>query len=185
LEGAIAFAHEVADKCAPKTRELTAKLRDVDPAVFSSARERARRISRGQLAPLAAIGAVEASTMLPFDEGCSRETELFDACLYSPQSKAMIHAFFAERAVWKIPKNTPVREIRRVAILGAGTMGGGIAMTFANAGIPVIVKEVSQEALERGIATVRQNYARSVRKGAVSQSSMDERMALIKPQISY
>ncbi len=188
VEGAVAFAREAAGTPAPKTREFSTKLLDADPAVFSSARERARKTRRGQLAPLAAIGAVEAATMLSFDQGCAREAELFDACLYSPQSKAMIHAFFAERSVWKVPdvpKETPAHEVRRVAIIGAGTMGGGIAMTFANAGIPAIVKEVSQEALERGMSAIRNNYARSAKKGALPQAVMEQRMRLITPQLTY
>ena len=116
------------------------------------------------------------ATRLAFAEGCEREAELFHECLYSTQSKALIHAFFGERAVAKIPgmaEDTPVLEIRRAAVIGAGTMGGGIAMNYANAGIPVIVKETSQEALDRGMATIRKNYASTVKKGRLSQAAMD------------
>ena len=159
-----------------------------DPAIFAAARQQAQKTKRGQTAPLAAIEAVEAATRLPFDEGCALEAKLFGECLYSTQCKALIHAFFAERAVSKIPgipADTPAREIRRAAVIGAGTMGGGITMNYANAGIPVIVKETSQEALDRGMATIRKNYAGSVKKGRLAQAAMDERMARITPQLSY
>src|SRR6202034_3981825 len=155
---------------------------------FWMAREQARKKGRGMTAPLAAIDAVEAATKLPFEEGCKREAELFLQCLYSTQSKALIHAFFSERAVGKIPglpKDVKPSEIRRAAVIGAGTMGGGIAMNYANAGIPVIVKETAQEALDRGIGIIRKNYANSVQKGRFSQAVMDERMALITPQLNY
>ena len=188
LTGAVAFAREVAGRPAPKTRDRSEKLVFVDTAVFTAARETARTTRRGQPAPLAAIDAVEASTRLPFEEGCALEAKLFNECLYSIQSKALIHAFFGERAVNKIPdipKGTPVYDVLRAAVIGAGTMGGGIAMNYANAGIPVILKETAQEALDRGIATIRKNYANSVQKGRFSQAVMEERMALITPQLSY
>jgi 3-hydroxyacyl-CoA dehydrogenase len=188
LTSAVAFAREVANRPAPKTRERNEKLASVNPAVFAAARATARKTRRGQPAPLAAIDAVEASTKLAFEEGCKLEAKLFNECLYSIQSKALIHAFFGERMVNKIPdipKATPVYQIRRAAVIGAGTMGGGIAMNYANAGIPVIVKETTQEALERGIGIIRKNYANSVQKGRFSQAAMDDRMALITPQLSY
>lgn len=188
LGGAVAFAREVANRPASKTRERQEKLAGFDPSVFAAARDTAQKTRRGQKAPLAAIDAVEASPKLPFEEGCRVEARLFNECLYSNQSRALIHAFFGERTVNKIPdipKNTPLREIRRAAVVGAGTMGGGIAMNYANAGIPVIVKEVSQEALDRGLSTIRKNYANSVAKGRFSQAVMDERMGLITPQLTY
>jgi 3-hydroxyacyl-CoA dehydrogenase len=186
--GAVEFAREVAGRPAPKTRERGEKLGGAAPAIFAAAREQARKIRRGQTAPLAAIDAVEAATTLGFDEGCAREAELFNQCLFGAQSKALIHAFFAERAVSKIPdvpKDAPIYEIRRAAVVGAGTMGGGITMNYANAGIPTIVKETSQEALDRGMATIRKNYASSVKRGKLSQAAMDQRMALIRPQLTY
>ena len=188
LGGAVAFAREVENRPASKTRERQEKLAGFDPSVFAAARDTAQKTRRGQKAPLAAIDAVEASPRLPFEEGCRVEARLFNECLYSNQSRALIHAFFGERTVNKIPdipKNTPLREIRRAAVVGAGTMGGGIAMNYANAGIPVIVKEVSGEALDRGLSTIRKNYANSVAKGRFSQAVMDERMALITPQLTY
>jgi 3-hydroxyacyl-CoA dehydrogenase len=188
LAGAIAFAREVANVPLPRTSQRNSKLSDSGPAIFAAARQQAQKSKRGQTAPLAAIEAVEASTRLPFDEGCALEAKLFGECLYSTQCQALIHAFFAERAVSKIPgipADVQAREIRRAAVIGAGTMGGGITMTYANAGIPVIVKETSQEALDRGMATIRKNYAGSVKKGKLAQAAMDERMARITPQLSY
>ena len=189
LAGAIAFAREVLAKgeTPRKPRDRGEKLGD-GAAIFAAAREQARKTRRGMMAPLAAIDAVEFATMLPFAEGVKKEAELFHKCLFSDQSKAMIHAFFGEREVAKIPflpKDTPVREIRKAAVIGAGTMGGGIAMNYVNAGIPVILKETTQEALERGLATIRKNYANSVKKGRFPQSVMDQRMALIRPQLIY
>ncbi len=188
LTCAIAFAQEIVASgiTPPKPRERNEKLSEA--ISFDALRAQARKTKRGLTAPLAAIDAVEASTQLPFDEGCKKEREIFERCLYSDQSKAMIHAFFGEREVAKIPflaKDTAVAEIRRAAVIGAGTMGGGIAMNYANAGIPVIVKEATQEALDRGMAVIRKNYANSVAKGRFPQSVMDARMALITPQLTY
>jgi 3-hydroxyacyl-CoA dehydrogenase len=188
LAGAIAFARQAVGKPCPKTRERQEKLGGTDPSIFEKARQRAAKTRRGQTAPLAAIEAVEAATRLPFDEGCAREAELFGRCLYATQSKALIHAFFGERAVSRIPDvppETAVYEIRRAAVIGAGTMGGGITMNYANAGIPVIVKEAAQEALDRGMATIRRNYASSVKKGKLTQAEADRRLSLITPQLTY
>lgn len=188
LRGAVAFAREAADRPALKTRERNEKLRDVNPAIFAYAREQAKKRARGMTAPLAAIDAVEAATQLSFEQGCKREAELFEQCLYGPQSKALIHAFFGERTVAKIPgipKNIKTYEIKRAAVVGAGTMGGGIAMTYANAGIPVIVKEAAQDTLDRGLANIRKNYANTVSRGNLSQADMDARLARITPQLGY
>lgn len=188
LAGAVTFARDAAGRPHPKTRERQEKLLGADLAIFDRARQQAGKTRRGQTAPIAAIEAVESATKLSFDGGCAREAELFDGCLYSTQSKALIHAFFAERGVSKIPgvpKDAPVYEIRRAAVIGAGTMGGGITMNYANAGIPVIVKETSQEALDRGMATIRKNYAISVKNGKLPQAAMDQRLSLITPQLTY
>jgi 3-hydroxyacyl-CoA dehydrogenase len=188
LEGAIAFARAVAANPAPKTRERHEKLRDAHPALFTMARERARKSGRGMTAPLAAIDAVEAAAWRTFDECCRREAELFDECLYSSQSRALIHAFFGERTVAKIPglpKDVRPAEIARAAVIGAGTMGGGIAMTFANAGIPVIVKETAPDALERGMNVIRGNYSKSAAKGWLSPADAEQRLARITPQLTY
>src|SRR5947207_1096501 len=191
LTGAIAFAREILARGEKprKPRDRNEKLADISStAVFAAAREQARKTRRGMMAPLAAIESVENATKYPFDQGCRKEAELFMKCLFSDQSKAMIHAFFGEREVAKIPflpKDTPVREIRKAAVIGAGTMGGGIAMNYLNAGIPVVLKETTQEALDRGLGTIRKNYANSVKKGRFTQAVMDQRMALIRPQLTY
>ncbi len=189
LTGALVFARQIADQPAPKTRERNAKLQDTNAsAAFAQLRDVARKTKRGQRAPLAAIEAVEAATQLPFEQGCLREAELFNECLFANESKASIHIFFGERTVAKIPgisKDVRLYDIKRAAVIGAGTMGGGIAMNFANAGIPVIVKETAQDALDRGIGIIRNNYATTVAKGRLSQQAMDQRMSLITPQLGY
>ena len=190
LAGAVAFAREVADKPAPKTRERNEKLGDAaeNASLFSSARETAAKKQRGLLAPVAAIDAIEAATRMPFEEGCKFEQKLFIDCLFSEQSKALIHVFFSEREVSKIPdvpKETPIIPIKSAAVVGAGTMGGGIAMVLANAGIPVLLKEADQAALDRGLATIKSNYANSVKRGRFTQEAADERFNRIRPTLSY
>jgi 3-hydroxyacyl-CoA dehydrogenase len=188
----VAFAREVAGKPVRKTRERDERLagepNNDNAKIFASAREAARKKLRGRHAPLAAIDAVDAATKLAFAQGCARERELFIECLFSEESSALIHAFFGEREVAKIPdvpKDTPLRPIRSTGVVGAGTMGGGIAMVFANAGISVLLKESEQAALDRGLATIRSNYANSVKRGRFTQQHADERMALITPTLSY
>jgi 3-hydroxyacyl-CoA dehydrogenase len=190
LAGAVAFAREHAGKAPRRTRDLTDKLGTADDnaGIFAAAREASRKKQRNLIAPLAAIDAVEAATQLPFDEGVRREAELFQECLFSDQSKALIHVFFGEREVAKIPdipRETPLIPINQAAVVGAGTMGGGIAMVLANAGIPVLLKEADAAALERGLATIRRNYDNSVKKGRFSQDVMDKRMALIQPVLTF
>ena len=190
LAGAVAFAREVADKAVRKTRERSEKLGSAEQnaPVFAAARENARKKQRGMIAPLAAIDAVEAATKLPFDEGCKLERKLFMDCLFSDQSKALIHVFFGEREVAKIPdipKETPLIPVNSAAVVGAGTMGGGIAMVLANAGIPVLLKEADQAALDRGLANIQKNYATSVKRGRFTQDFVDERLKLIQPTLSY
>jgi 3-hydroxyacyl-CoA dehydrogenase len=190
LAGAIAFAREVAGKPAPKTRERNDKLGtpEQNAAIFASARETARKKQRNLIAPLAAIDAVEAATKLPFSEGCRKEQELFAKCLFSDQSKALIHVFFGEREVAKIPdipKETQTIPVNAVAVVGAGTMGGGIAMVFANAGIPVLLKETDQAALDRGLSHIHKNYANSAKRGRFTQQFVDQCLKLIRPTLSY
>ena len=188
LAGAIAFAKEVKDAPIVKTRNMDEKLRAADPAIFEAARDQARKKYRGLPAPLAAIDAIQAATQLSFNAGCQREADLFNECLFSNESKALIHVFFGERTVGKIPgiaKDVKPIPIARAAIVGAGTMGGGIAMNYANAGIPVRLKETTQEALDRGMATIRKNYQGTVAKGRLTQQAMEQRLALISPQLSY
>jgi 3-hydroxyacyl-CoA dehydrogenase len=190
LTGAIAFAREVAAKPAPKTRERNERLGNAaeNAQIFSSARETVAKKQRGLLAPAAAIDAVEAATKLPFEEGCKAEQKLFIDCLFSEQSKSLIHVFFSEREVNKIPdisKEIPVIPIKSAAVVGAGTMGGGIAMVLANAGIPVLLKEADQAALDRGLATIQLNYVSSVKRGRFSQQVAEERMKRITPTLTY
>jgi 3-hydroxyacyl-CoA dehydrogenase len=189
--GAVAFVREVAAQGPPrKTRDQTAKLGTLasNAPIFAAIREQVKKKARGLIAPFKAVDAIEAAVALPFPEGIKREAELFRECLFSDQSKALIHVFFAEREVAKVPdlsKDLPRIPIRRAAVVGAGTMGGGIAMTYANAGIPVLLKEVNQEALDRGLATIRKNYTSTVQKGRLTQQQMDERLARIEPTLTF
>src|ERR1700686_1473886 len=190
LAGAVAFAREVAGKAAPKTRERDEKLGNVadNVQIFSSARETAAKKQRGRLPPVAAISAGEAATKMPFEEGCKVEQKLFIDCLFSQQSKSLIHVFFSEREVNKIPdipKATPIIPVRSAAVVGAGTMGGGIAMVLANAGLPVLLKEKDQAALDRGLATIQLNYANSVKRGRFPQQVAEERLKRITPTLTY
>jgi 3-hydroxyacyl-CoA dehydrogenase len=190
LTGALAFAREIAGKPAPKTRERNQKLgtAETNAPIFAAARDAARKKARGMMAPQAAIDAVEAATKLPFDQGVEAENKLFVECLFSDQSKSMIHVFFGEREVAKIPdvpKETPLIPVNSVAVVGAGTMGGGITMSFANAGIPVLIKETDQAALDKGMNTIRKNYDTSVKRGRFTQQFVDERLKLITPTLSY
>jgi 3-hydroxyacyl-CoA dehydrogenase len=190
LAGALTFAREVAGKPAPKTRERNEKLGNTaeNALIFSTTREAAAKKLRGLLAPARAIDAVEAATKLPFEEGCKTAQKLFIECLFSEQSKSLIHVFFSEREVAKvpdIPKQTNVLPIHSAAVVGAGTMGGGIAMVLANAGIPVLLKEADQAALDRGLATIHSNYANSVKRGRFSQQIAEERLNRITPALAY
>jgi len=190
LAGAVAFAREAIGKPAPKTRERDEKLGNAaeNALIFSAAREAAAKKQRGLLAPVAAIEAIAAATKMPFEEGCKIEQKLFIDCLFSEQSKSLIHVFFSEREVSKIPgiaKETPILPIKSAAVVGAGTMGGGIAMVLANAGIPVLLKEADQAALDRGLATIQLNYANSVKRGRFSQQVAEERFKRITPTLAY
>jgi 3-hydroxyacyl-CoA dehydrogenase len=192
LAGALAFirARLATNTAHPKTRERNDKLGDeaTNAAIFAAAREQAKKTARGLTAPFAAIDAVEAATKLPFDEGVQVERKLFEQCLFSDQAQALMHVFFAEREVAKIPGLAPEAkpiEIKQAAIIGAGTMGGGIAMNFANAGVPVLLKETEKAALDRGIATITKNYSNTVKKGRLTEEAMQQRLALITPTLSY
>jgi 3-hydroxyacyl-CoA dehydrogenase len=190
LAGALAFAREVASKPARKTRERNEKLGTAaeNAVMFSGVREAVAKKQRGLLAPVKAIDAVEAATKMPFEEGCKFEQKLFIECLFSEQSKSLIHVFFSEREAAKIPdipRQTNVIPIHSAAVVGAGTMGGGIAMVLANAGIPVLLKEADRAALDRGLATIQSNYANSVKRGRFSQQAAEERIKRITPTLSY
>jgi len=190
LEGAVAFAQGLAasPECLRRVRDLNDKLEGFDTGIFDAARKDFAKKRRGFDAPQRAIDCVEIATKTEIDEGLRREREIFDVCLHSDQSKAQRHIFFAERTASKIPdvpKDTPVRPLKSGAVIGAGTMGGGIAMNFANAGIPVYLVDATQEGLDRGVAVIRKNYASGVKKGRMSQAQMDATMALITPTLSY
>jgi 3-hydroxyacyl-CoA dehydrogenase len=192
LAEAIRFAREVLARGEPprRTCDRTDKLGDraANEAVLAGVLGRVVARAPQLLAPRKAIEAVEAATTLPFAQGLEKEAEQFRECLFSDQSKALIHVFFGEREVGRvpgIPKETPTVPIKRAAIVGAGTMGGGIAMVYANAGIPVLLKELNQEALDRGLAKIRKNYASTVQKGRLTAQQMDERLARIEPTLAY
>jgi len=158
------------------------------PEVFIAFKKKMARRARGFEAPYACVECLEAAANLPYAEGTAKEREIFVLLLASDQSKAQRHAFFAERQVAKIadvPKDTPLLPVKTAAVIGCGTMGGGIAMNFANAGIPVTVFEVSQEALDKGLGIIAQNYAATVSKGRLSQEDMDSRLGLISSTVSY
>jgi 3-hydroxyacyl-CoA dehydrogenase len=190
LQGALAFAREIVAKPVRKARERNEKLGtpDENAVIFGAAREAARKKHRGTPAPLAAIDAIEAATKLPFAEGVAEEQRLFTQCLFSDQSKALIHIFFAEREVAKIPrvpKDTATIPIHLAAVAGAGTMGGGIAMVFANAGIPVLLNDTDRAAIDRGLANIQKNYATSVKRGRFTAQQVEDRLKLIQPSLSY
>ena len=185
LEGALAYARKlIKESKGPKRiRDLPAKM-DGDPkAFFEAVRAEVKKASRGYPAPLEIVACAEAAATRPFDEGRKFERERFMVLVEGNESKAMRHMFFAERQTSKIPDvpdDTPVREVAAAAVVGAGTMGGGIAMSFANAGIPVTIVDATQEALDRGLGNIRKNYSATVAKGRLAQADMDKRMGLIR-----
>ena len=191
LEGAIAFAKaRAAAGERRRTRDLQDRIGDraAGTAACQAARAVLGKTARGARAPFAAVDAIEACVTMDFDTGSRREIELFADCVLSVESKAMRYLFFAEREVSKIadvPKDTPARTIARAAVVGAGTMGGGIAMTYANAGIPVLLKDVDQAALGRGMSIIRGNYESTVTKGRMTPEAMARTLALITPTTSY
>jgi 3-hydroxyacyl-CoA dehydrogenase len=189
--GAIRFATERAQRGQTrKTRDLTERIisKAADHESLQSARAALAKTAKGLRAPYAALEAIEFGLGHVFDQGSVRERELFADCVVSTESKALRHLFFAEREVAKIPdvpKDTPTRTIKSAAIVGAGTMGGGIAMAYANAGIPVLLKEMDQAALDRGMATMRRNYESSVAKGKLTPEALQSTLALITPTTAY
>jgi 3-hydroxyacyl-CoA dehydrogenase len=191
LEGAIAFARaRAAAGERRKVREHDDKIADraAGLAACQAMRASLGKTARGARAPFAAVDGIEAALTLDFAEGSKRERELFADCVLSTESRALRHLFFAEREVAKIPdvpKDTPAKDIQRAAIIGAGTMGGGIAMAYANVGIPVLLKDVDQAALDRGLATIRKNYESTVSKGRMTAEAMQKTLALITPTTTY
>jgi 3-hydroxyacyl-CoA dehydrogenase len=188
LEGAIRFAQKIiSEKKGPRRiRDMTVRV-DGDPkAFFEKARVEVGKASRGFPAPLEIVACVEAAVNKPFDEGRKFERERFAVLVEGNESKALRHMFFSERQTSKIPdvpEDTPTRPIRSAAVIGAGTMGGGITMSLVNAGIPVTIIEMKQDALDRGMATIKKNYASTVSKGRLKQEEMDKRISLIKNSI--
>ncbi len=188
MAGALAFAAEVADKRPlPLVRNLRAEHPNPD-AYFQFARNTVGAMSRNFPAPLKCVEAVAASVTKRFDEGLRHERDLFVGLMFTPESKALRHTFMAERATSKIPDvpaDTPLRNIAKVAVIGAGTMGGGITMNFLNAGIPVTVLEMSQGALDKGMGVVRKNYEAQVTKGKLSLDKLDKRIAMLSTTLNY
>ncbi|MFN0180076.1 MAG: 3-hydroxyacyl-CoA dehydrogenase NAD-binding domain-containing protein [Gemmatimonadales bacterium] len=192
VERAVAFAAEVGEKHAagaplPKVRDLRAKHANPD-GYFQFARNTVKAVAKNFPAPAKCVDAVEGSVRRSFEDGLKLERDLFLQLLTTPESAALRHAFFAERAASKIPdvpEDTPVRPIAAVGMIGAGTMGGGISMNFLNAGIPVTIVETSQEALDRGLGVIRKNYEGQIKKGKLDQATYQKRMALLTPSLRY
>ena len=188
VEGAIAFAKEIADqRPLPKIRDIKIDF-PLYEGFFGFARNTVTALSKNYPAPLKCLACVEAAVTKRFDDGLAFERAAFLELVQTPESKALRHAFFGERAASKIPdvpEDTPVRPIKTAAVIGAGTMGGGIAMNFANAGIPVKVLELKQEALDKGLGTVRKNYENTMKKGKLTQEKFDQRVGLITGTTSY
>lgn len=188
LATAIKVAKHAVGKTIPAANLIELSHSDNIDALFEQTRQQVSAKARGFFAPNKCIDAVKAAFELSFEEGLKREGELFMDCMKTPQARAQQHFFFAERAAGSLPKiakDTPVRDIQKVAIIGAGTMGGGIAMNFANAGIPVILLELEQAALDKGLALIRKNYENSAKKGKLTQDQVEQRMALLSGTTTY
>lgn len=187
----LAYAQQIAEEGKPvrRVRDLKDKIAaDKGNDVFNQFRALLQKKARGQFSPFKCVDAIEAAFELPFAEGMKRERELFTACMDSPQRAGQIHSFFAEREVSKVKglsKDTPVRAVNSIGIIGAGTMGGGIAMNFANVGIAVTIVEMKQEALDKGLGIIRKNYENSAKKGRITPQQVEDRMALITGSLSY
>jgi 3-hydroxyacyl-CoA dehydrogenase len=190
LEGALAFARDlVARGAGPRrTRELPVRSAENAAEVLAAARAKLTGSFRNRQSPLALLEAVEAAVSQPFDQGLAVEQALSRKLERATEARALRHLFFAEREVRRIPglpDDAPTRPVRRVGIVGAGTMGGGIAMCFANAGIPVTLVDATQPNLERGMATIRKNYQRSVSRGSLTAEQLEQRVGLITPSLQY
>ncbi len=188
MEGALAFAAKVADtRPLPKVRDIKVKYPNHE-AFLQFSRNTVKAMAGPFPAPLQCVEAVAAAVTMKFDEGIAFERKLFVELVQTTESKALRHFFFGERAASKIPdvpEDTPTRAIKSAAVIGAGTMGGGIAMNFANAGIPVKILEMKQEALDKGLATIRKNYENTLKKGKLTQEKFDQRVGLISGTLSY
>lgn len=188
--GAIAYARRLVADNAPvkRVRDIVIDPASVPDGFFDEYRKGMARQTRGFLAPEQIVKCVEAAVSMSYDESVEVENRLFMECMASTHSKAQRHLFFADREITKIPdvpKDTPVRKIEKVAIVGGGTMGGGIAMNFVNVGIPVILKEVNAEALERGMNIIRGNYDVVVKKGRMTQEQLEKNMSMIGGTLDY
>src|SRR5262245_21813911 len=184
LEGAIRFLAQ--HRPIRRVRDMKARIDGNAEAFFAKVREQVAKESRGYPAPLEIVECAAAAATLPFDEGRKVERERFQKLINTAESKALRHMFFAERQTSKIPdvpEDTPVRPLNKAAVIGAGTMGGGIAMCFANAGIPVTLVDTTQEALDKGLQKIKGNYAATVQKGRLTQAEMDKRLSLIKKSL--
>jgi len=190
LEGALDYARGLAAQKAPlrKVRDLEVDTAKIPAGFFDEARKRVAKEKKNLFAPQRIVDALEGAATLPFDKGMARERELFLQCAQNSQSKALQHVFFAERKAANVPnldKNVAKRDIKSVAIIGAGTMGGGIAMNFLNVGIPVTLLEMKQDALDRGVGVIRKNYDNTAAKGKLTPEQVQQRMGLLKPTLSY
>ncbi|MEO7243665.1 MAG: 3-hydroxyacyl-CoA dehydrogenase NAD-binding domain-containing protein [Rubrivivax sp.] len=188
LDGAIAFADEIAERRPlPRVRDI--KLSHPNPdAYFQFVRNTVKAMAPNFPAPARCVDCVEQALKRKFDDGLVYEREAFVALMMTPECKALRHAFFAERAASKIPdvpEDTPPRKLDKVAVVGAGTMGGGISMNFLNAGFPVTILETQQDALDRGLATIRKNYESQVKRGKLKPDVYAQRMALLTPTLAY
>ena len=189
-EGALAYAKQLEEQSAPITRisKLEVNTDGITPEFFSEYRKKIARQTRGFFAPEQIIKCAEAAVNLPYEEALALEGKLFNECKDSTHSRAQRHLFFAEREVAKIPdvpKDTIKRDIKNVAVVGAGTMGGGIAMNFINAGLPVTILEMNQEGLDRGLDIIRKNYEATVKKGRMTEEQLEKSMALITGSLDY
>ena len=189
LEGALAFARRIVAEARPSVRVRDLEIDCPDAAgIFQAARDKASVEAKGFPAPQKCIDAVAAAVALPFDDGLRVERQLFLELVQSTESRALRHAFFAERAAARIPdvpETTPTRKIGSIGVVGAGTMGTGIAMNALNAGIPAVLLEMSREALDKGVATIRRNYEGSVQRGRITRDKLEQCMALLRPTLSY
>ncbi len=190
MDEAVELAKSVAGKTGdalPLVRNLPCKHPQGD-AYFQFAKNMVAGMSKNYPAPLKCVEAVQAATTMKFDAGMLEERRVFTALMFTPESLALRHLFVAERAASKIPDvadDTPQRAVKSVGVIGAGTMGGGISMNFLNAGVPVKILEMKQDALDRGIATIKKNYESQVKKGKLKQDKYDQRMAMLSTTLSY
>jgi 3-hydroxyacyl-CoA dehydrogenase len=189
VEGAVAFAQQlIADGTAPRRTSALKVTEPLAAPFLQFARNMVAGQAKGFPAPLQCVEAVANAVSKPFDEGLRLEREAFFKLMMTPESRALRHVFAAERAAAKlpdVPADTPLRKIERVGVIGAGTMGVGITMNFLNAGIPVSLLEMKQEALDKGVATIRRNYESTMKKGRLKPEQVEQRMSLVTPTLSY